>query len=56
MTALEGVFINCPFDDPYRPIHHSVVMTVLACGFEPRSALESNTSAMPRMKKIFEAL
>lgn len=56
MTVSEGVFINCPFDDAYQPVHHAIVMTVIACGFEPRSALETETASVPRMQRISQAL
>jgi len=51
-----GVFINCPFDDAYQPSHDAIVLTVVACGLEPRSALESGTTSAPRMRRIYEAL
>lgn len=57
-TATEplGVFINCPFDDSYRGCHHAILLCVVACGLEPRSALESGTASAPRMKRISTAL
>jgi hypothetical protein len=30
--ALDGVFINCPFDPAYRPMFDAVVLAVLAYG------------------------
>lgn len=51
-----GVFINCPFDNAYRECHHAIMLCVVACGLEPRSALESGTVAAPRMKRISSAL
>lgn len=56
MTAVHSVFINCPFDDAYRPVHHALVLSVVTCGFEPRSALETGTVAKPRMQRIGDAL
>ena len=56
MTSPEGVFINCPFDSVHLPVHHAIVTTTVACGFEPRSALESASAAKPRMQRISEAL
>lgn len=55
MTA-EGVFINCPFDDAHRPVHHAIIASVVACGFEPRSALETVSPAVPRMQRIVKSL
>lgn len=56
MTTPEGVFINCPFDEEHRPVHHAILTTVIACGLEPRSALESGSTALPRMQRISRAL
>lgn len=53
MTA---VFINCPFDPAYQASHDAIVLTVAACGLEPRGALETGTTSRPRMRRIFEAL
>lgn len=54
--ATAGVFINCPFDDAHRQCHHAIILCVVACGLEPRSALETGTAATPRMKRISTAL
>ncbi len=53
---MTGVFINCPFDDAYQASHDAIVLTVVSFGMEPRSALETGTTAKPRMRRIFEAL
>ncbi len=36
----ESVFINCPFDNKYRPIFQAMIFTIKACDFTPRCALE----------------
>lgn len=46
------VFINCPFDDDYQGIFHALLYTVLACGFEPRCALEEDDAMEVRIHKI----
>lgn len=46
------VFINCPFDAEYEGIFHALVFTVLACGFEPRRALEEDDAMEVRLHKI----
>lgn len=48
----ESVFINCPFDKEYEPLLHSILYTVFACGFIPRSALEVDDSSEIRLEKI----
>jgi hypothetical protein len=47
-----SVFINCPFDDGFKPIFHAIVFTVLDCGFIPRHAKESDDSDEIRIQKI----
>lgn len=35
-----NVFINCPFDDEYKPLLRALLFSVIDLGFEPRIALE----------------
>lgn len=46
------VFLNVPFDLNYKPIFDAVVFTVIACGYEPRCALESSDSGTPRVNRL----
>ncbi len=46
------VFINCPFDDEYRPLFNAVIFTILRCGYHPRCALEVIDGAATRISKI----
>ena len=58
-TAAPGarsVFINCPFDDEYLPLFDAIIFATTACGYRPRSALESGSVSTPRMERVFEAL
>ena len=48
----EHVFINCPFDDDFRPIFRALVFAVHDCGFVARSALEQSDSGAVRLAKI----
>lgn len=48
----DQVFINCPFDDGYRPVFHAIAFAILACGFTPRSALEITDGGTPRIAVI----
>jgi len=50
------VFINCPFDEDYRPIREALTFAVLACNLRPRCALEANNGAMTRIDKIVELI
>jgi len=47
-----SVFINCPFDDDYKPLMWAIVFAILSCGFSPRSAMEENDAAAIRLDKI----
>ena len=36
-----SVFINCPFDEEYKPILHAIIFCIYDCGFAVRIALET---------------
>ncbi|GAA4459344.1 hypothetical protein GCM10023189_32910 [Nibrella saemangeumensis] len=48
----KSVFINCPFDDTYKPLFQAIVFTVQVCGFFPRCALETTDASHVRLQKI----
>ena len=48
----DSVFINCPFTDDYKELFHCIIFCVLACGFRPRSALETGDAGDVRLDKI----
>ena len=48
-AATSFVFLNCPFDDQYKPIFEALVFTIHACGFTARCALEDGGS-----ERVFE--
>jgi hypothetical protein len=48
----QSVFINCPFDRPYKRIFDALVFAVFDCGFVARSALEITNTAEVRIEKI----
>lgn len=54
--SLSSVFINCPFDAGHERCHHAIILCVVACGMQPRSALESGTVSKSRMQRIGSAL
>ena len=39
-----SVFLNCPFDDAYRPLLHAALFAIQDCGFIARTALEDLAS------------
>lgn len=47
-----GVFINCPYDDDYKPFFEAAIFTVIRCGFNARSAAEVVGSIQNRLDKI----
>jgi hypothetical protein len=51
-AASKAVFINCPFDDGFRPILRAIVFTVIVSGYHPRSALDATDGAEIRLGKI----
>src|SRR5580698_2134393 len=50
------VFINCPFDATYRKIFDAIVFSVCALGFEPRCALDQDSSTEERLTKILNLI
>ena len=48
----KSVFINCPFDRNYQDLLLAVVFSVLAHGFLPRSARETEGDPEPRFSRI----
>ena len=50
--ASKSVFINCPFDDEFRPILRAMVFAIIAAGYHPRSALDATDGAEVRVGKI----
>lgn len=51
-----SVFINCPFDEAYRPLFEATVFTVARCGFAPRCALEIVDAAGTRIDRIMDLI
>lgn len=47
-----NVFVNCPFDEEYKPLLDAIVFAIFDCGFVPRCALEEDNSGNVRFEKI----
>lgn len=47
-----SVFLNCPFDEDYRPIFEALVFASFDCGYVPRCALEADDGGQVRVEKI----
>lgn len=48
----EHVFINCPFDEEYRPLFQALCFAIHSCGMTARSALEVDNGVEVRIDKI----
>ncbi|MDE2111780.1 MAG: hypothetical protein KGJ79_11615 [Alphaproteobacteria bacterium] len=55
-TAAKSVFINCPFDDDFKPIFRAIVFTIIASGYYPRCALDATDGAEIRVSKIADMI
>ena len=49
-----NVFVNCPYDDHFRPLLRPLLFTVLRAGLNPRLAAERLNSGETRFSKIVE--
>ena len=52
----QSIFLNCPFDEAYRPLLFPLLFTTLHCGFFPRIASERFDSRESRLQKIAELI
>ena len=50
------VFINCPFDDAYKPVFNAIVFTVVRSGYRARCAMETDDAAENRLGKIIKII
>lgn len=48
----KAVFINCPFDDGFKPILRAMVFTIVSSSYHPRCALDATDGAEIRVGKI----
>ena len=52
-TAFDkSVFVNCPFDDEFRPLFQAIIFAIFACGYKPRCTLEASDAGEVRIEKI----
>jgi hypothetical protein len=51
-----NVFINCPFDDDYRPTFDAMVFAIHDAGFRARCALEYGDSSENRLSNITQLI
>jgi hypothetical protein len=51
-----SVFINCPFDDQFKPLLEAIMFCVVFAGLRPRLALEAQDSGETRFQKIIRLI
>lgn len=56
MKYPDNVFINCPFDDEYKPLFDTIVFAVHDSGFIARCALEVSDATQNRLAKIMSII
>jgi hypothetical protein len=54
--ASKAVFINCPFDDGFKPIFRAMIFAVISSGYYPRCALDATDGAEIRVSKIAQMI
>ena len=52
----DNVFINCPFDDQYKPLFNAMVFAIHDCSFAARSAQEAEDGSQVRIDKIYKII
>jgi hypothetical protein len=50
------VFVNCPFDKPFKPILDAILFAIHDCGFIARIALEDAGTGDARLQRIREII
>jgi hypothetical protein len=58
ITSVQGslksfdVFVNCPFDQEFKPCFEALIFSIIACGYKVRCALEDDDGANIRFEKL----
>lgn len=52
----DSVFINCPFDEEYKPMLWAITFAIFDCGFVPRCTLEEDDASQIRIEKIYSII
>jgi DNA-binding MarR family transcriptional regulator len=52
----KSVFLNCPFDEQYAPLFQAALFSIVACGFEPRTARDIVDASQVRIHKIYDII
>ncbi len=51
-----NVFVNCPFDEQYKPLFRALIFVIEYCGFSARCALEVEDSGETRAEKLIRII
>ena len=51
-----SVFINCPFDDAFKPLLRAICFTVITCGYAPKCGLDVINSGEVRLVRIVKMI
>lgn len=51
-----SIFVNCPFDDDYRPIFDAITFAIAVCNFRVGSALQVADSGDLRLEKLYRLI
>jgi hypothetical protein len=55
-TYRNNIFVNCPFDDDFRPLLNAAIFCIFDCRYIPRSALEKTDSSESRIEKLYNLI
>ena len=50
------VFINCPYDESYRPLMDAMILGTVACDLTPRSAIDRADKTRARLDRICDLI
>jgi hypothetical protein len=54
--ASKAVFVNCPFDDGFKPILRAMIFAIISSGYHPRCAIDATDGAEVRVSKIAQMI
>jgi hypothetical protein len=51
-----SVFLNCPFDEDFRPLREAAVFTLMFLGLHVRCALDTSDGSRVRIEKLYDLI
>lgn len=52
----QNVFLNCPFDNTFKPLFDAAIFAVQIAGFTPHCSLEASNAGQARLEKIMDII